>query len=280
MILDGKEIALRLQNEIRTNVEELKKRLVSPALAVIQVGEEKASESYAKNIRKEGEALGIYVEHHKLSVEISEEDLLYNIRNLNARKDIHGILVELPLPAHINKAKVVETITPEKDVDGFHPINFGKLFKGTTPFPPATAQAIITAIKSVVTIEGKFAVIVGRSNIVGKPTAALLLQENATITIAHSRTRNLQDLTKMADILVVSVGKPKLIGRDFVKPGAVVIDAGINKIDGKLVGDVDFDSVKDVASYITPVPGGIGVLTTLMLFRNTVKAATLQNRIV
>jgi methylenetetrahydrofolate dehydrogenase (NADP+)/methenyltetrahydrofolate cyclohydrolase len=280
MILDGKEIALRLQNEIRTNVEELKKRLVSPALAVIQVGEEKASESYAKNIRKEGEALGIYVEHHKLSVEISEEDLLYNIRNLNARKDIHGILVELPLPAHINKAKVVETITPEKDVDGFHPINFGKLFEGTTPFPPATAQAIITAIKSVVTIEGKFAVIVGRSNIVGKPTAALLLQENATITIAHSRTRNLQDLTKMADILVVSVGKPKLIGRDFVKPGAVVIDAGINKIDGKLVGDVDFDSVKDVASYITPVPGGIGVLTTLMLFRNTVKAATLQNRIV
>jgi len=280
MILDGKEIALRLQNEIRTNVEELKKRLVSPALAVIQVGEEKASESYAKNIRKEGEALGIYVEHHKLSVEISEEDLLYNIRNLNARKDIHGILVELPLPAHINKAKVVETIAPEKDVDGFHPINFGKLFEGTTPFPPATAQAIITAIKSVVTIEGKFAVIVGRSNIVGKPTAALLLQENATITIAHSRTRNLQDLTKMADILVVSVGKPKLIGRDFVKPGAVVIDAGINKIDGKLVGDVDFDSVKDVASYITPVPGGIGVLTTLMLFRNTVKAATLQNRIV
>jgi len=280
MILDGKEIALRLQNEIRTNVEELKKRLVSPALAVIQVGEEKASESYAKNIRKEGEALGIYVEHHKLSVEISEEDLLYNIRNLNARKDIHGILVELPLPAHINKAKVVEAIAPEKDVDGFHPINFGKLFEGTTPFPPATAQAIITAIKSVVTIEGKFAVIVGRSNIVGKPTAALLLQENATITIAHSRTRNLQDLTKMADILVVSVGKPKLIGRDFVKPGAVVIDAGINKIDGKLLGDVDFDSVKDVASYITPVPGGIGVLTTLMLFRNTVKAATLQNRIV
>jgi len=280
MILDGKEIALRLQNEIRTNVEELKKRLVSPALAVIQVGEEKASESYAKNIRKEGEALGIYVEHHKLSVEISEEDFLYNIRNLNARKDIHGILVELPLPAHINKAKVVEAIAPEKDVDGFHPINFGKLFEGTTPFPPATAQAIITAIKSVVTIEGKFAVIVGRSNIVGKPTAALLLQENATITIAHSRTRNLQDLTKMADILVVSVGKPKLIGRDFVKPGAVVIDAGINKIDAKLVGDVDFDSVKDVASYITPVPGGIGVLTTLMLFRNTVKAATLQNRIV
>jgi methylenetetrahydrofolate dehydrogenase (NADP+)/methenyltetrahydrofolate cyclohydrolase len=280
MILDGKEIALRLQNEIRTNVEELKKRLVSPALAVIQVGEEKASESYAKNIRKEGEALGIYVEHHKFSVEISEEDFLYNIRNLNARKDIHGILVELPLPAHINKAKVVEAIAPEKDVDGFHPINFGKLFEGTTPFPPATAQAIITAIKSVVTIEGKFAVIVGRSNIVGKPTAALLLQENATITIAHSRTRNLQDLTKMADILVVSVGKPKLIGRDFVKPGAVVIDAGINKIDAKLVGDVDFDSVKDVASYITPVPGGIGVLTTLMLFRNTVKAATLQNRIV
>lgn len=280
MILDGKEIALRLQNEIRVEVEALKKRLISPALAVIQVGEEKASESYAKNIRKEGEALGIYVEHHKLSAEIPEEDLLYNIRNLNARKDIHGILIELPLPAHINKSKAVESILPEKDVDGFHPINFGKLFEGTSSYPPATAQAIITAIKSVVTIEGKFAVIIGRSNIVGKPTAALLLQENATVAIAHSRTRNLQELTKMADILVVSVGKPKLIGKEYVKPGAIVIDAGINKIDGKLVGDVDFESVKDVASYITPVPGGIGILTTLMLFRNTVKAAKIQNKII
>lgn len=279
MILDGKEIALRLQNEIKSNVEELKKRLINLALAVVQVGEEKASESYAKNIRREGELLGVYVEHHKLSVEISEEELIYNIKNLNLRKDIHGILVELPLPSHINKAKIVESISPEKDIDGFHPVNFGKLFEGTSPFPPATAQAIITAIKSVITVEGKHAVVIGRSNIVGKPTAALLLQENATVTICHSRTRNLQDITKMADILVVSVGKPRLIDRNYVKPGAVVIDAGINKIDGKLVGDVDFESVKEVASYITPVPGGIGVLTTLMLFRNTVKAAYLQNKI-
>ncbi|BAL80679.1 bifunctional methylenetetrahydrofolate dehydrogenase/methenyltetrahydrofolate cyclohydrolase [Caldisericum exile] len=280
MILDGKEIALRLQNEIKTNVEELKKRLINPALAVIQVGEEKASESYAKNIRREGENLGIYVEHHKLASDISEEELLYNIKNLNLRKDIHGILIELPLPQQINKTKVIETISPEKDVDGFHPINFGKLFEGTTPFQPATAQAILTAIKSVVSIEGKHAVVIGRSNIVGKPTAALLLQENATVTICHSKTRNLKDITNLADILVVSVGKPKLIDRNYVKPGAVVIDAGINKIDGKLVGDVDFDSVKAIASYITPVPGGIGVLTTLMLFRNTVKAANLQSKII
>ncbi|MGB9832204.1 MAG: bifunctional 5,10-methylenetetrahydrofolate dehydrogenase/5,10-methenyltetrahydrofolate cyclohydrolase [Caldisericum exile] len=280
MILDGKEIAVKLQNEIKTNVEELKKRLINPALAVVQVGEEKASESYAKNIRKEGENLGIYVEHHKLPTEIPEEEFLYNIKNLNLRKDIHGILIELPLPEHINKSKVIETIAPEKDVDGFHPINFGKLFEGTTPFQPVTAQAILTTIKTVVTIEGKYAVVIGRSNIVGKPTAALLLQENATVTICHSKTRNLQEITRLADILVVSVGKAKLIDKSYVKPGAVVIDAGINKIDGKLVGDVDFESVKEVASYITPVPGGIGVLTTLMLFRNTLKAAKLQNKII
>lgn len=280
MIIDGKEIALRLQNEAKIEVELLKQKLITPALAVIQVGEDKASESYAKNIRKEGDNLGIYVEYHKLKDDIPEEELLYNIKNLNLRKDIHGILIELPLPNHINKNKVIEMISPEKDVDGFHPINFGRLFEGTTPFPPATAQAILTAIKYVTNIDGKHAVVIGRSNIVGKPTAILLLQENATVTICHSKTRNLQEITKLADILVVSVGKPKLITRGFVKEGAIVIDAGINKIDGKLVGDVDFDSVKEVAGYITPVPGGIGVLTTLMLFKNTIKAAKLQNRII
>lgn len=280
MIINGKEIANKIVFDLKNQVEELKSRLITPALAVVQVGEEKASESYAKNIVKEAEVIGLYVEYHKLKREISEEELLYNIKNLNLRKDIHGILVEFPLPENINKARIVEAISPEKDVDGFNPINFGRLFEGNPSLPPATAQAIIEAIKSVTTIEGKHAVVIGRSNIVGKPTAMLLLQENATVTIAHSKTKNLQDITKLADILVASVGKPKLINRNFVKRGAVVIDAGINKIDGKLVGDVDFDDVKDVASYITPVPGGIGILTTLMLFKNTIKACKMQNKII
>ena len=279
MIIDGKELATKIQFEIEREVEELKKNLISPALAIVQANEEKASESYAKNIIKEGQNVGIYVEHHKLSTEISQEEFLYNVKNLNLRKDIHGILVELPLPKQIEKEKVEEAIAPEKDIDGFNPINYGRLFEGSSYFPPATAQAIIYTAKSVATIEGKHVVVIGRSNIVGKPAAILFLQENATVTICHSRTKDLKTFTQLADILVVSVGRPKLITRDYVKRGAIVIDAGINKIDGKLVGDVDFDDVKDVASYITPVPGGIGILTTLMLFKNTLKAARLQSKI-
>jgi methylenetetrahydrofolate dehydrogenase (NADP+)/methenyltetrahydrofolate cyclohydrolase len=279
MIIDGKELATKIQFEIEREVDELKKKLISPALAIVQANEEKASESYAKNIIKEGQNVGIYVEHHKLSPEISQEEFLYNIKNLNLRKDIHGILVELPLPKQIEKEKVEEAIAPEKDIDGFNPINYGRLFEGSSSFPPATAQSILYTAKSVTTIEGKHVVVIGRSNIVGKPAAILFLQENATVTICHSRTKDLKTFTQLADILVVSVGRPKLITRDYVKRGAIVIDAGINKIDGKLVGDVDFDDVKDVASYITPVPGGIGILTTLMLFKNTLKAARIQSKI-
>lgn len=279
MIINGKEIAKKIMLELKNETESLKQRLITPSLAVIQVGEEKASESYAKNIIKEGENIGIYVEYHKFKKEISEGELLFNIKNLNMRKDIHGILVEFPLPEGIDNKKVLETIQPEKDIDGFNPVNLGRLLEGTTFFAPATAQAVIAAIKSIATIEGKHAVVVGRSNIVGKPTALLLLQENATVTICHSRTKNLSQITQMADILVVSVGKPKMIDRNYVKRGAIVIDVGINKINDKIVGDVDFDSVVDVASYITPVPGGIGTLTTLMLFKNTIKACKIQNKI-
>lgn len=279
MIINGKEIAKKILLELKNETESLKQRLITPSLAVVQVGEDKASESYAKNIIKEGENIGVYVEYHRFKKEISEEELLFNIKNLNLRKDIHGILIEFPLPEGIDNKKVLETILPEKDIDGFNPVNLGRLLEGTTFFAPATAQAVITAIKSVATIEGKNAVVVGRSNIVGKPTALLLLQENATVTICHSRTKNLPQITQMADILVVSVGKPKMINRSYVKRGAIVIDVGINKVDDKIVGDVDFDDVVDVASYITPVPGGIGILTTLMLFKNTIKACKIQNKI-
>jgi methylenetetrahydrofolate dehydrogenase (NADP+)/methenyltetrahydrofolate cyclohydrolase len=281
MIIDGKELASRIEFEIRKEVQLLKERLITPSLTLVQMGEEKASESYARSIAKEAEKMQIYVEHYKLPFETSQEELLTSIKMLNTRKDIHGILVELPLPSHIDKNKIIDSISPEKDVDGFHPVNMGRLLEGNPLFIPATAQAILETIKSVSpSIEGKQAVVVGRSNIVGKPTVLLLLQENATVTICHSKTRNLQSITQLADILVVSTGRPLLINRIFVKKGAVVIDVGINKINGKIVGDVNFDDVKDVAGWLTPVPGGIGILTTLMLLKNVVKAAKIQNAII
>jgi len=281
MIIDGKELASRIEFEIRKEVQLLKERLITPSLTLVQMGEEKASESYARSIAKEAEKMQIYVEHYKLPFETSQEELLTSIKMLNTRKDIHGILVELPLPSHIEKNKIIDSISPEKDVDGFHPVNMGRLLEGNPLFIPATAQAILETIKSVSpSIEGKQAVVVGRSNIVGKPTVLLLLQENATVTICHSKTRNLQSITQLADILVVSTGRPLLINRTFVKKGAVVIDVGINKINGKIVGDVNFDDVKDVAGWLTPVPGGIGILTTLMLLKNVVKAAKIQNAII
>ncbi|PIX29516.1 MAG: bifunctional methylenetetrahydrofolate dehydrogenase/methenyltetrahydrofolate cyclohydrolase [Caldiserica bacterium CG_4_8_14_3_um_filter_35_18] len=261
-------------------VKQLKEKLITPSLTLIQVGEEKASLSYARSISKEAEILGIYLEHYKMPYETTEEELLLAIKRLNERRDINGIVIELPLPQGINKNLALEAISPEKDVDGFHPINMGRLLEGTAKFVPATAQSVLEAIKSVNPyIEGKNAVIIGRSNIVGKPTALLLLQENATVTICHSRTKNLQSISQTADILVVSTGRPHMIDKSYIKRGAIVIDVGITKINGKIIGDVDFDDVKDVAGWITPVPGGIGILTTLMLFKNTIKAAKIQNRI-
>ena len=203
--------------------------------------------------------------------------MLNAIEKTNNRKEINGIILELPLPKHINRKTVLNAIAPNKDIDGFHPMNMGRLLEDNPLFIPATAQSIIETIKNTTQIDGKRAVIIGRSNIVGKPVALLLLKENATVTICHSHTRNLSKVAQTADILVVSTGKAKMIDRSFVKRGAVVIDVGINKVNGKIVGDVDFDDVKDVAGAITPVPGGIGILTTLMLLKNTVKAAKVQN---
>jgi methylenetetrahydrofolate dehydrogenase (NADP+)/methenyltetrahydrofolate cyclohydrolase len=280
MIINGKEIASKIQEVLINEVKQLKEKLITPSLTLIQVGEEKASLSYARSISKEAEILGIYLEHYKMPYETTEEELLLAIKRLNERRDINGIIIELPLPQGINKNLALEAISPEKDVDGFHPINMGRLLEGTAKFVPATAQSVLEAIKSVNPyIEGKNAVIIGRSNIVGKPTALLLLQENATVTICHSRTKNLQSISQTADILVVSTGRPHMIDKSYIKRGAIVIDVGITKINGKIIGDVDFDDVKDVAGWITPVPGGIGILTTLMLFKNTIKAAKIQNRI-
>jgi methylenetetrahydrofolate dehydrogenase (NADP+)/methenyltetrahydrofolate cyclohydrolase len=280
MIINGKEIASKIQEALINEVKQLKEKLITPSLTLIQVGEEKASLSYARSISKEAEILGIYLEHYKMPYETTEEELLLAIKRLNERRDINGIVIELPLPQGINKNLALEAISPEKDVDGFHPINMGRLLEGTAKFVPATAQSVLEAIKSVNPyIEGKNAVIIGRSNIVGKPTALLLLQENATVTICHSRTKNLQSISQTADILVVSTGRPHMIDKSYIKKGAIVIDVGITKINGKIIGDVDFDDVKDVAGWITPVPGGIGILTTLMLFKNTIKAAKIQNRI-
>ncbi len=280
MIINGKEIASKIQEALINEVKQLKEKLITPSLTLIQVGEEKASLSYARSISKEAEILGIYLEHYKMPYETTEEELLLAIKKLNERRDINGIVIELPLPQGINKNLALEAISPEKDVDGFHPINMGRLLEGTAKFVPATAQSVLEAIKSVNPyIEGKNAVIIGRSNIVGKPTALLLLQENATVTICHSRTKNLQSISQTADILVVSTGRPHMIDKSYIKRGAIVIDVGITKINGKIIGDVDFDDVKDVAGWITPVPGGIGILTTLMLFKNTIKAAKIQNRI-
>ena len=280
MIINGKEIASKIQEALINEVKQLKEKLITPSLTLVQVGEEKASLSYARSISREAEILGIYLEHYKMPYETTEEELLLTIKKLNERRDINGIVIELPLPQGINKNLALEAISPEKDVDGFHPINMGRLLEGTAKFIPATAQSILEAIKSVNPyIEGKNAVIIGRSNIVGKPTALLLLQENATVTICHSRTKNLQSISQTADILVVSTGRPHMIDKSYIKRGAIVIDVGITKINGKIIGDVDFDDVKDVAGWITPVPGGIGILTTLMLFKNTIKAAKIQNRI-
>jgi methylenetetrahydrofolate dehydrogenase (NADP+)/methenyltetrahydrofolate cyclohydrolase len=278
-IIDGNEIAIEIERALTKEVEALKERRVNPALSIIQVGENKASTTYAKSIRRKAERVGIYAEHYKLSEEVTEGDLLKAIEKINERKEINGIILELPLPENINKKIVLNAIDPDKDIDGFHPVNMGRLLEGNPLFIPATAQSVMETIKHATQIDGKRAVVIGRSTIVGKPTALLLLKENATVTFCHSHTKDLPKVAQEADILVVSTGKAKMINKNYVKRGAIVIDVGINKLNGKIVGDVDFEDVKNVAGAITPVPGGIGVLTTLMLLKNTVKAAKIQNRI-
>lgn len=274
-IIDGKAIAQEVRTEWKVRADALKARGITPGLAVIIVGEDPASKVYVGNKVKACAELGLHSEHIALPADTPEAALLAQIAALNANPAIHGILVQLPVPKHIDSGKVLEAIAPNKDVDGFHPMNVGALVTGNTRFPPCTPYGAMKLLeKSGVTIEGKHAVVVGRSNIVGKPMALMLLQQNATVTICTSKTVDLAKYTRDADILVVATGKAQMITGDMIKSGAAVIDVGINRLpNGKLVGDVDFDSAKNVAGWITPVPGGVGPMTITMLVANTVQAA-------
>jgi methylenetetrahydrofolate dehydrogenase (NADP+)/methenyltetrahydrofolate cyclohydrolase len=274
-IIDGKKISEIVREEWKGRVDRLKEKGVLPGLAVIIVGDNPASKLYVNNKIKACHDVGLHSEVHDLPEDVSEKMLLKLIEELNQAKKINGILVQLPLPKHIDESKVLEAIKQDKDVDGFHLYNVGALMTGNTVFPPCTPFGVMRMLSYCeVPIAGQNAVVVGRSNIVGKPMAMLLLQEDATVTICTSKTKDLISHTKQADILVVATGRPEMIKAEHVKEGAVVIDVGINRLDnGKLVGDVDFDEVKEVASQITPVPGGVGPMTITMLVANTVMAA-------
>ncbi|MBC1862409.1 bifunctional methylenetetrahydrofolate dehydrogenase/methenyltetrahydrofolate cyclohydrolase FolD [Listeria welshimeri] len=274
-IIDGKKLAKEIQERVTTEVAELAKIDKKPGLAVVLVGDNQASRTYVRNKQKRTEEAGMKSVLIELPETVSEEKLLEVVEELNTDDTIHGILVQLPLPKHISEEKVIDTISYGKDVDGFHPVNVGNLFIGKDSFVPCTPAGIIELIKSTGTqIEGKRAVVIGRSNIVGKPVAQLLLNENATVTIAHSRTKNLPEVAKEADILVVATGLAKFVKKEYIKPGAIVIDVGMDRDENnKLCGDVDFDDVIEEAGFITPVPGGVGPMTITMLLANTLKAA-------
>ena len=274
-IIDGNAIAVEVRKQWKLRADALKARGILPGLAVIIVGDNPASRVYVRNKVKACHDLGLHSDLIEFPEDITEAMLLSQIRHLNENPDIHGILVQLPLPDQINVENVLETISPDKDVDGFHLYNLGALVAGNTVFPPCTPFGVMAMLKHInAEISGKNAVVVGRSNIVGKPMALMLLQESATVSICTSRTRDLKFYTQIADILVVATGKPKMITADMVKPGAIVIDVGINRMDdGKLAGDVDFEGVREVAGYITPVPGGVGPMTITMLVANTILAA-------
>lgn len=273
--IDGKAVAAKIRAQVAQEVEALKLRGICPGMAVVLVGDDPASKIYVNNKKKACAETGIYSEEHLLPAETTQEELLALIEKLNADEKIHGILVQSPLPKHLDEKLVVEHIDPRKDVDAFHAYNVGKIMIGDFTFLPCTPAGVIELIRSTgVPIEGKNCVVVGRSNIVGKPMAMLLLHNNGTVTICHSRTKNLAEICRGADILVAAVGKPKFITADMVKPGAVVIDVGMDRDEnGKLCGDVDFDAVEPIASYITPVPGGVGPMTIAMLMKNAVRAA-------
>lgn len=274
-IIDGKAISAQIRCEIKAEAEALASKGVKPGLAVVLVGSDPASQIYVRNKQKACEEVGFYSDTYTLPEETTEKQLLELIEVLNLRKDIHGILVQSPVPKHINPDTVINAILPEKDVDCFHPENVGKLMTGNPRFLPCTPAGVVELIKrSGVEISGKECVVVGRSNIVGKPQTIMLLSENGTVTVCHSRTKNLSEVTKRADILVVAIGKSEFITRDMVKPGAVVLDVGMNRnSEGKLTGDVNFAEVSQIASLITPVPGGVGPMTITMLLQNTITAA-------
>ncbi len=276
-IIDGKAISTALKEELKVKVDALKAQGVEPCLAVILVGEDPASTVYVNNKKKACEFIGIKSLSYELPESTTQDELLALIDKLNADDGVNGILVQLPLPKHIDEDAVIQAISPKKDVDGFHPQSVGALCIGQKGFVSCTPAGIIELLKrSNVEIEGKECVIIGRSNIVGKPMSLLMLRENATVTVCHSRTKNLKEVTKRADILIVAIGKPKMITAEYVKEGAVVIDVGIHRLEGKkLCGDVDFDTVAEHTSMITPVPGGVGPMTIAMLMKNCVDSVTM-----
>ncbi len=270
-IIDGKAVARQIEGEVRDELARLRYR---PQLVAIRVGNDPASEIYVRNKARKAEELGLRGQQLVFPDSLAESALLAEVQRLNRDNEVDGILVQLPLPRHIESRKVIEAVDPAKDVDGFHPINVGRLHLGRPVLVPCTPAGIIRLIDwTGQTTEGKHAVVIGRSDIVGKPAAALLLARNATVTVCHSRTADLGSITRQADILVAAIGKPRFVKGEMVKEGAIVIDVGVNRVDGKLTGDVDFDEVNAVAGWITPVPGGVGPMTIAMLMRNTVTAA-------
>lgn len=274
-VIDGKAIAAKIRAELKASVAELKTKGIVPGLAVVLVGEDPASKVYVSMKEKACADVGIFSAEHKLSVETSEKELLELIASLNADPKIHGILVQLPLPKQIDTEKLLEAISPDKDVDGFHPYNVGRLMVGKPTFQPCTPYGVMVMLKEIgLDLTGKNVVVVGRSNIVGKPVAMMCLQQHATVTVCHSRTKNLAEVVKGADVVIAAVGVPEMIKGAWIKEGAVVIDVGVNRVgDKKLVGDVEYAAAAERASAITPVPGGVGPMTITMLLYNTVESA-------
>lgn len=274
-IIDGKQLAEQKRSEIKRRVDELRQHGIEPGLTVMLVGDDPASYSYVRGKEKACKTIGIRSEVLRLPKETSEEELLKHVRRCNEDPRVDGILVQLPLPDHINEQRVINSINPDKDVDGFHPISVGNLVIGNPGFLPCTPYGIMEMFRAYgISLSGRHAVVIGRSNIVGKPISLLMQREHATVTMCHSRTKNLKAFTKQADIVVSAVGCPCFVTADFVSPGSVVIDVGINRVEsGELVGDVDFEEVKEIASYITPVPKGVGPMTITMLLHNTVWSA-------
>ena len=277
-VINGRELADQMQAEIQKDVEKMTQQGIQPGLVVLLVGENPASQTYVRNKERAAAKIGILSKVEKLPETISEEELLAEIDKYNQDSRFHGILVQLPLPKHIDEEKILLEIDPKKDVDGFHPMNLGRLFVGKPEMIPCTPYGIMKMFEAYdIDLTGKRAVVIGRSNIVGKPMAQLLLMKNATVTIAHSKTEHLAEVAKEADILVVAIGRGHFVTKEFVKPGAVVIDVGMNRNqEGKLIGDVAFDEVSEIASYITPVPKGVGPMTITMLMYQTVEAAKKQ----
>lgn len=280
-IIDGRALSKKIRQRITEESSVLKEKGIIPGLAVILIGDDPASHTYVNNKKKACEECGFYSEIYKLPESTPEADVLELIEVLKSRKEINGILVQSPFPKHISEKKILLAIPPEKDVDAFHPQNVGAIVAGDFDFVPCTPAGVMEMLKEYnIEVSGKHAVVIGRSNIVGKPMSILLLHKHATVTICHSRTKYLADITRQADILVAAVGRLGFVTADMVKPGAVVIDVGMNrKEDGKLAGDVDFNGVSEIAAYITPVPGGVGLMTVAMLLQNTLRAACIQNNI-